>query len=118
VARYLADVAGLDSQAASQLQAATSAVCSEAFQHLTPRDPLLKIVYARHEDRIEIAFSHQGSAAPAVGLDFLVGFAHASPGGGASRNILTGVDRVQYDTRDGEAVTRLTKYIGHPTSTA
>ena len=116
VARYLADAAGLDSHTASQLQAATAAACAEAFQHLTPRDPLLKIVYARHEDRIEIAFSHKGSAAPAVGLDFMAGFAHGSPGGGASRNILTGVDRVQYDTRDGEAVTRLTKYIGHHTA--
>jgi len=116
VARYLADAAGLDTQAASQLQGATSAACLEAFHSLTPQDPQLQVVYTRHDDRIEIAFSRKGSAAPAVGLDFMAGFADASPGGGASRNILSGVDRVQYEMRDGEAVTLLTKYIGHRTA--
>ena len=116
VARYLADAAGLDEHAVSLLQAAASAACLEAFHSLTARDPQLRVVYIRYEDRIEIALSRRGAAGPAVGLDFMTGFADASPGGGASRSILSGVDRVQYDTHDGEAVTRLTKYIGHRTA--
>jgi len=31
------------------------------------------------------------------------------------RAVFAGFDRVQYETHDGEGVTRLTKYIGHVT---
>jgi hypothetical protein len=47
-----------------------------------------------------------------VGLDAIAGFAAQVGGAGSLQAIFSGFDRVQYETHDGEAVTRLTKYIG------
>jgi hypothetical protein len=108
VARYLGDCAGLEENATSQLQGAVVAACQEAFEYLTEGHPRLEVTFTRHSDRIEVALSHEGEGSPAVGLDTIAGF--AAQGGGSP--ILGGVDRVQYETQGGVAVTRLTKYIG------
>jgi hypothetical protein len=111
VARYFADTAGLSSEAIAKFQAAAVAACTEAFESLTSEHPFLRVTYGFFADRIEIALAHKGESAPAVGLDAIAGFA-APPAGALSAPILEGVDRIQYDTHGGEAVTRLTKYIG------
>lgn len=113
VAHYLADAAGLASEAASQLQSATIAACLQAFESVTLEHPLLQILYARYADRIEIVLAYKGGSAPAIGLDAIAGLAAASIQNGTAGSVFSGVDRVQYDTRGGEAVTRLTKYISH-----
>jgi hypothetical protein len=88
---------------------ADARLAAAAFEHLTRDHPHLNVTAAWFADRIEIALSHQGESSPAVGLDKIAGFAAQIRGGGAG--IFVGVDRVQYESRDGEAVTRLTKYI-------
>jgi hypothetical protein len=111
VAHYLADAAGMADEVASQLQSATVAACLRAFASLTPAYPLLRIHYEQFVDRIEIVLVQKGNSAPAVGLDSLAGFVTPSPqntGAGA----FAGFDRVQYDARSGETITRLVKYIG------
>jgi len=112
VARFLADAAGLENSAIARLQSTVIAACTEAFEHLTRLHPQLDLDFCRHSDRIEIALSHEGETAPAVGLKAVAGFAKSSaetaPGCGA----FPGVDRVQYETHGGEVVTRLTKYLG------
>jgi hypothetical protein len=113
-ARFLADAAGLPENAVAQLQSAIVAACQESFSHLTRNNPHLAVTLTRFPDRIEVALAHQGDALPAVGLDSIAGFA-ANLGGKGGANPLVGVDRVQYETRGGEAVTRLTKYIGRVT---
>ncbi len=111
VARYLADAAGLQNDAISQLQSAIVAACREAFEYLTGDHPHLEVTLTRFADRIEVALSHQDEALPAVGLDKMAGFAaHIGDGG---TGVFVGIDRVQYETHGREAVTRLTKYIGH-----
>jgi len=114
-ARYLADAAGLESPAIADWQTAVVAACKEAFEHLTREHPRLDVSFTRLSDRLEVALSREGDTSPAVGLDSLAGLAPQSgnaegkaPGGSP---VLGGVDRVQYETRDGVAVTRLTKYI-------
>jgi anti-sigma regulatory factor (Ser/Thr protein kinase) len=113
VARYLADVAGLDSDAIARLQAAVIAACTEAFEHLTAAHPHLEITFTRLSDRMEVALSHQGEGSPPVGLDRIAGFAARIGGTKSSPGVFAGFDRVQYETHDGEAVTRLTKFLGH-----
>ena len=54
IARYLADAAGMASEASSQLQAEMVAACMQAFQSLTPERPALQVRYALYSDRIEI----------------------------------------------------------------
>ncbi|PYU86810.1 MAG: hypothetical protein DMG51_04385 [Acidobacteria bacterium] len=110
VVRYLADEAGLENEAIARLQSAVIAVCSEAFEHLTADHPQLEIAFTRFSDRIEVALPHLGDDPPAVGLDAIAGF--AAHGRGSIQVVFAGFDRVQYETRRGAGVTRLTKYIG------
>ena len=108
-ARYLAEAAGLTSGEAAELQKSAVAACLETFEHITEDHSHLTVTLTRYPDRIEIAIAHEGDAAPAVGLDRIAGFASQVGGSGG----LGGVDRVQYEARDGLAITRLTKYLGH-----
>jgi hypothetical protein len=111
-ARFLADAAGLESDAISQLQASIIAACREAFKHLTGEHPHLDVTLTRFSDRIEIALCHVGEDAPALGLDSIVGLAMQAGGAPVNPHLFAGIDRVQYENRDGESVTLLTKYIG------
>ena len=112
VARYLADVAGLENGAIARLQSAVIAACSEAFEHLTAQDPRLEITFTRLPDRMEVALTHRGEGSPAVGLDTIAGFAARIGGTKTQPGVFAGFDRVQYETLGGEAITRLTKYFG------
>jgi hypothetical protein len=108
-ARYLAEAAGLTIEEAAELQKSIVVACQETFEHLSGDHSHLTVTLMRFPDRIEIAIAHEGDAAPAVGLDRIAGFASQVGGSGG----LGGVDRVQYETRGGLAITRLTKYLGH-----
>lgn len=110
-ARYLADAAGLESEAISQLQSTVTTACREAFDHLTGDHPHLSVTLTRLPDRIEVALSHEGEMSPAVGLDTIAGLAAQVGGAPEGSSVLAGVDRVQYETQGSVAVTRLTKYI-------
>lgn len=112
VARCLADAAGIAGEAASQLQSATIAACLQAFEALTPAHPFLQVDYAQYADRLEIVLAHKGGPAPAVGLDSIAGFGTAALHGETTSSAFAGFDRVQYDTRGAEMITRLIKYIG------
>ena len=107
-ARYLAEAAGLASDAAVKLHKAVVAACEEAFENLTAQHPRLTVTIEHYPDRIEIALAHEGTEAPAMGLDRIAGFAGQLGAAGG----LDGVDRVQYQVHDGVAITRLTKYFG------
>jgi hypothetical protein len=108
-ARFFAESAGLTTDEAADLQKSIVAACEEAFEHLSGEHPHLTVTLTRYRDRIEVTMAHEGSGEPAVGLDRIAGFASHVEGSGG----LGGVDRVQYEARDGLAVTRLTKYLGH-----
>jgi hypothetical protein len=110
-ARYLADSAGMENDAVSQLQSSIVSACRGAFDDLPADAPHLHVTLKRYADRIEVALCHRGGALPAVGLDDIAGFARRGAGGAAGTGVLDGVDRVQYETHGGEAITRLTKYI-------
>ncbi len=114
-ARFFADAAGLEAPAITDWQTAIVAACNEAFEHLTGEHPRLQVTLTWLADRIEVALSREGDAGPALGLDTLAGLApqrgSAQEKGRGGSLVLGGVDRVQYDTLGGVAVTRLTKYI-------
>jgi len=112
VVRYLADTAGLEDGAIARLQSAVIAACSEALEHLAADHPQLQVTFTRFSDRMEVALTHGGEGSPAVGLDTIAGFAARISGTASNPGVFAGVDRVQYETQGGEAVTRLTKYIG------
>ncbi|HEX4544954.1 MAG TPA: hypothetical protein VH110_01255 [Candidatus Acidoferrum sp.] len=111
-ARFLGDAAGLENDAVSQLQSSIVAACREAFEHLTGDHPRLDVTLTRFVDRIEVALCHLGADDPALGLDTIAGFSALAAGKQGSARVFAGIDRVQFETRGGESVTRLTKYIG------
>jgi hypothetical protein len=114
-ARYLADASGLENDASAQLQSTVIAACLESFDHLSGSNPHLEVTLTSFADRIEVALSFRGQSSPALGLDKLAGFAAQSPTKEGTQSVFAGVDRVQYESHEGAAVTRLTKYLGELT---
>jgi hypothetical protein len=106
--RCIAESAGLADNAATEFQKSIVAACLESFGHLAGEQQHLKVTITRFPDRIEVTLAHKSGTAPAVGLDRIAGLADQLGAAGG----LGGVDRVQYETRDGLVVTRLTKYLG------
>jgi hypothetical protein len=110
IANFLAASAGLADSAAGELQTSVLAACLAAFENLAGERAHLTVVFSWYlDDRIEIALQSRAGVGPAVGLDRIAGLAGAFGGAGT----FSGIDRVQYEGRDGAAVTRLTKYLGH-----
>ena len=111
VARFLADAAGLESDAVTRLQSAVIEACLEAFEHLAGKHAHLEIDFARFSDRLEVSLSHE-DAGPTVGMLTITGFAGKKLEHPANSGTPKGVDRVQHETHGKEVVTRLTKYLG------
>jgi hypothetical protein len=115
-ARYLADAAGLETDATMRLQSSVVMACIESFDHLANAKQHLAVTLTRFPDRIEVALCFQGESPPALGRDTIAD--RPSPGGTGEgrRSVFAGVDRVQYESHKGQAVTLLTKYFGAQTS--
>lgn len=107
VARYFADAAGLEEEPCRELQIAVVAACKESFHNLKDEDAPLVVVLERFADRIEIALTHEGKAAPAVGLHAIAGFSGSDTSG---KQVFSGLDRMQFETEGGSTTTRLTKF--------
>jgi hypothetical protein len=107
VAHFVANAAGLTDQGAQEFQKSVVAACLEAFESLA-ESANLQLSFSWSADRLEVAFLQQGDA-PAVGLDNIAGFAQQI----GSAAAFAGVDRVQFETKAGMSVTRLTKFLGH-----
>ncbi len=115
---YLACAAGLGEREIASLRSVTAGVCEEAFGQMDEPHGPIDVTILRYPDRIEIALLHPGSAAPAVGLETLAGFAKHLDAGVQSPFQGAGVDRVQFESQGGSALTRLTKYLGPPAPAA
>lgn len=111
-ARFLADNAGLETEAGTRLQSAVIAACKEAFRHLGLKHPHLGVDFTRYSDRIEVSLSREDDGAPAAGPGSSMRLARQKVESKGNSGTLSGVDRVQYETHGNEIVTRLTKYLG------
>jgi cell division septum initiation protein DivIVA len=63
VARYLADTAGMESDAAAKLQSETLQACRAAIAQLADSSAQLSVEVTRFADRIEIEVAQQGGEA-------------------------------------------------------
>jgi hypothetical protein len=111
VVRYLADLAGFDNDVVARLQSAVIAACAQVFEQLTADHPRLEITFTRLSDRMEVTLAPRGAGLPVLGLK-TAAFVPGGGGTGSPQRAFAGFDRTQYGTQNGEAVTRLTKYIG------
>jgi hypothetical protein len=98
VGRYFADAAGLGNSAVSGLQSAIVAVCNREAQRIGDSAQRLDVTVIRTPDRIEVVMIRR--------------VADGSGSDSGEQGIMTGVDRVQHETRAEMAITRLTKYLG------
>jgi hypothetical protein len=117
-AHYLGVAAGLEEPSLDQLQSAIVAVCREEFRKLSAAHPHLEVTLTRFIDRIEVALAHEAEDAPAVSINAVAGSAAQSGDNSSCMCRLDGVDLVQFETHDGCAVTRLTKFLHSPDSAA
>jgi hypothetical protein len=102
VGRYFADAAGLANSAVSGLQSAIVAMCNREVECIGDSAQRLDVTVIRTPDRIEVVMVRR--ATDGLGKD------------SGEQGIITGVDRVQHETRAEMAITRLTKYLGEPAS--
>ena len=102
VGRYFADAAGLANSAVSGLQSAIVTVCNREVERIGDAAQRLDVTVIRTPDRIEVVMARRATD----GLSKDAG----------EQGIITGVDRVQHETRAELAITRLTKYLGEQVS--
>jgi hypothetical protein len=102
VGRYFADAAGLANSAVSGLQSAIVAVCNREVECIGDSAQRLDVTVIRTPDRIEVVMIRR--ATDGLGKD------------SEEQGMITGVDRVQHETRAEMAITRLTKYLGEQAS--
>lgn len=100
---------GLEEAAQGALSDAATQACEQALELAVAEageEPKVHVTVENFDDRVEVTIEHHGAADPAAGLDTFVA------GGGKVGNALqgTGVDRVQYEAKDGWSRTRLIKY--------
>jgi hypothetical protein len=117
-AHYLGVAAGLEEASLDQLQSTIVAACREEFRKLSAAHPHLEVTLTRFIDRIEVALAREAEDAPAVSIKAAAGSAAQLGDNTNCACRLDGIDRVQFETRDGCAVTRLTKFLHSPASAA
>jgi len=116
---HLSQVAGLGDKAQSGLAAAVVDACRDTFPLVNSdgrHDGALRLIVEDFADRVEVTIEHTCEALPSAGLDSFCG------GGGVAAGISnslqdTGVDRVQYEMRDGRSRMTLIKYYGERRAT-
>jgi hypothetical protein len=117
-AHYLGIAAGLEEASLDQLQSAIVAACREEFRKLDAAHPHLEVTLTRFIDRIEVALAHEAEGLPAVSVNAVADSAAQLEGNSSCACRLKGVDLVQFETYNGCAVTRLTKFLHSPASAA
>lgn len=100
-ARYLGEAGGLTPDAAGKFQTAILFACEETFGHLDMGHCQVEVTLNQFPDRIEVTILYSADG-PSVGLHTLLS---------SGANPMEGVDRVQYETKAGSSVTRLTKFL-------
>lgn len=101
---------GLSDSEQRGLSDAAIHACEQALQlaeAVTSEGPKVHVVVENFNDRVEVTVEHRGAADPAAGLDTFVAGAAGRVGQALQS---TGVDRVQYESKDGVSRTRLIKY--------
>lgn len=105
-ARFVSELAGLESSESQRFQKAVVTACLEAFQRLGATHLHVTVTTTRFPDRIEVSLAYR-PASPAT----------KDPGGNtasgkpASNSSLEGVDQIQREVHGSAAVIRLTKYL-------
>jgi hypothetical protein len=111
--QFQAAQAGFESETCSEIAKASEGVCHETLSQITDADGGLDVTLDSFPDRFEVSFLHRGQMAPAVGLEkFALPDAFAAGAGGINGlELLSRVDRVLYNTENGNVRTTLVKFL-------
>ena len=103
---------GLSEQASADVKVAAEEAIRDTFELLSDGQQKLTVEVQGFDDRVEVSLEHQGEALPTAGLDtFLLGGPANAAGKVAGLSLMTRVDRVLYDTKNGTSRTTLVKYL-------
>ena len=109
--QFQASQAGFAPEACTEIADACDDVCREAASKLSDAEGGLRVTLESFADRLEISILHSGAQVPPVGLDTFAFSAVASGAGGINGlELLARVDRVLYNTEDGNVRTTLVKF--------
>jgi len=109
---FCARRSGLGQQAVADVKVAAAEAIRDTFELLTKEHPELTLEIRGFDDRLEVTLEHHGEALPTAGLDtFLPGGPANAAGKVAGLSLMTRVDRVLYDTKNGTSRTTLVKYL-------
>ena len=113
VIEHYGELGGLEADERAAFASAAEETCRDTFTLLTSPEAKLDVRVDIFSDRIEVAIEHQGQAVPTAGLETFafLGAAHAGAGGLSGLDLLSRVDRVQYDSRDGTQRMTLIKHL-------
>src|SRR5258708_3138103 len=98
------------------MQSSIVDACRDEFRKLYAAHPQLEVALTRFIDRIEVALAHEAEGSPAVSINAAAGSAAQLVDNSGCACRFDGVDRVQFETYNGCAVTRLTKFLHSPAS--
>jgi hypothetical protein len=112
-AHFQASQAGLEEQGCENFATASEVVCREALTQITDADGGLDVTLDTFPDRMEISIHHRGQLVPAVGLETfaLPNLAERGAGGLNGAELLSRVDRVMFNSKEGIARTTLVKFL-------
>jgi len=112
-AHFQASQAGLEEQGCENFATASEDVCREALTQITDADGGLDVTLDSFPDRMEISIHHRGQLVPAVGLETfaLPDLAERGAGGLNGAELLSRVDRVMFNSKEGIARTTLVKFL-------
>ena len=110
---FQATRAGLEEKGCESFARASEEVCREALTQITEADGGLNVTVDTFPDRMEISIHHRGQLVPAVGLETfaLPDLAERGAGGLNGAELLSRVDRVMFNSKEGIARTTLVKFL-------
>jgi hypothetical protein len=106
-----AEHAGLCDQTRDSLAAGLEEFCRRTLPLLNGRASRLDVAIEEYEDRLEILVRHCGQASPSVGVEAFLAASAAGANGLHGVRLLRLVDRVEYDSRNGDVRTKMIKYL-------
>jgi hypothetical protein len=112
-AAFYASAADCGEAELSGLRRAVREACANAFTRQPATAARIILRLGKYADRLEVEIG----SADAAGFEKPAG-SPSRTGAHASGSAVAGVDRLQWETRDGIPVTRLTKFFSRPAHTA
>jgi len=109
---HFAERVGMENSACHLLTSALEELCRETLPLLNGTGDGLDVAIEDFDDRLQISVEHHGEAQPSIGVEsFIAECARESGRRITGVRLISTVDRIEYDARNGSIRTTLVKYL-------